>query len=349
MQKSRSPLFIVATISLLISGFSAIGFLIFEYLYHQTFNVVTLVIFILTVFSISFFIVRFFIKKYISARLTPIYNLVRKKPGKEEVPQNLNLKVDVFSNLNGEVKDWMDNKNQEIQSIKNLEQYRKDYVGNISHELKTPLTSVQGYIHTLLEDVESPTLRRRFLEKAANNTERLIQIVNDLETITKIESGNIIIEFQTFNLKQLLEEVIDDLTFMTSEKQLKIQFIDGNISSYLALGDKESIRQVLNNLVINSIKYGKDNGNTTIKLYDMVDDFLIEINDNGLGIDSKHLPHIFDRFYRIDKSRNRNIGGSGLGLSIVKHIIEAHNQTIHVKSELGEGTSFTFTLKKANA
>ena len=346
MQKSRSPLFIVATISLLISGFSAIGFLIFEYLYHQTFNVVTLVIFILTVFSISFFIVRFFIKKYISARLTPIYNLVRKKPGKEEVPQNLNLKVDVFSNLNGEVKDWMDNKNQEIQSIKNLEQYRKDYVGNISHELKTPLTSVQGYIHTLLEDVESPTLRRRFLEKAANNTERLIQIVNDLETITKIESGNIIIEFQTFNLKQLLEEVIDDLTFMTSEKQLKIQFIDGNISSYLALGDKESIRQVLNNLVINSIKYGKDNGNTTIKLYDMVDDFLIEINDNGLGIDSKHLPHIFDRFYRIDKSRNRNIGGSGLGLSIVKHIIEAHGQAITVVSELDKGTRFTFSLSK---
>jgi two-component system phosphate regulon sensor histidine kinase PhoR len=240
----------------------------------------------------------------------------------------------------------MDNKNQEIQSIKNLEQYRKDYVGNISHELKTPLTSVQGYIHTLLEDVESPTLRRRFLEKAANNTERLIQIVNDLETITKIESGNIIIEFQTFNLKQLLEEVIDDLTFMTSEKQLKIQFIDGNISSYLALGDKESIRQVLNNLVINSIKYGKDNGNTTIKLYDMVDDFLIEINDNGLGIDSKHLPHIFDRFYRIDKSRNRNIGGSGLGLSIVKHIIEAHGQAITVVSELDKGTRFTFSLSK---
>ena len=151
--------------------------------------------------------IRYFIKKYISDKLKPIYSLIRKKPGEVSNQDEVKMNVDVFENLNGEVADWLENKNKEVQSIKDLEQYRKDYVGNISHELKTPLTSVQGYIHTLLEDVEDENVRKRFLQKAANNTERLIQIVNDLEIITKIESGNNILKFEKFNVLNLTKEL----------------------------------------------------------------------------------------------------------------------------------------------
>jgi len=347
MSKNRSPLFVVFTISTLVALSTCAVVAIYNWQMTDEVDIRFLFFTILIVFLLSFIVSRFFIKRYISERLNPIYSLVRKRPGKTEDLQNVNLNADVFGNLNGEVKEWMEDKNEEIQSIKNLEQYRKDYVGNISHELKTPLTSVQGYIHTLLEEVEDPAIRRKFLEKAALNTDRLIQIVDDLETITRIESGTDIIEFEDFDLKELLEDVLEDLAFSSKDRNITLELNDGSLSSYLAKGDKEAIRQVLNNLLINSIKYGIQNGVSTVKIYDIAENFLIEVIDNGSGIESKHLPHLFDRFYRIDKSRNRNIGGSGLGLSIVKHIIEAHNQTIHVKSQVGEGTSFSFTLAKA--
>ena len=346
MSRTRSPLHVVVMISFLVAALSCILSVFYTYSESNTIQYKLPVISFFAVFVSCFIISRYFIKKYISQRLNPIYSLVRKRPGETEDLKNVNLQTDIFGNLNGEVKEWMENKNQELQSIKNLEQYRKDYVGNISHELKTPLTSVQGYIHTLLEEVEDPTIRRKFLEKAAVNTDRLIQIVDDLETITRIESGTNVIVFDEFNLKALMEDVIEDLSFAVQDKNITLNFNPGNLSSYLAKGDKEAIRQVLNNLLINSIKYGDKNGTSTVKFYDMVDNFLIEVTDNGVGIEAVHLPHIFDRFYRVDKSRNRNIGGSGLGLSIVKHIIEAHNQTIHVKSQVGEGTSFSFTLEK---
>ena len=346
MSRTRSPLHVVVMISFLVAALSCILSIFYTSSYSNTFEYTLPVISFFSVFILCFIISRYFIKKYISQRLNPIYSLVRKRPGETEDLQNVNLQTDVFGNLNGEVKEWMESKNQELQSIKNLEQYRKDYVGNISHELKTPLTSVQGYIHTLLEEVEDPAIRRKFLEKAAVNTDRLIQIVDDLETITRIESGTNVIVFDEFNLKALTEDVIEDLSFAVQDKNITLNFNPGNLASYLAKGDKEAIRQVLNNLLINSIKYGDNNGTSTVKFYDMVDNFLIEVTDNGVGIEAVHLPHIFDRFYRIDKSRNRNIGGSGLGLSIVKHIIEAHNQTIHVKSQVGEGTRFSFTLGK---
>ena len=346
MSRTRSPLHVVVMISFLVAALSCILSVFYTYSASNTIQYKLPVISFFAVFISCFIISRYFIKKYISQRLNPIYSLVRKRPGETEDLKNVNLQTDIFGNLNGEVKEWMENKNQELQSIKNLEQYRKDYVGNISHELKTPLTSVQGYIHTLLEEVEDPTIRRKFLEKAAVNTDRLIQIVDDLETITRIESGTNVIVFDEFNLKALMEDVIEDLSFAVQDKNITLNFNPGNLSSYLAKGDKEAIRQVLNNLLINSIKYGDKNGTSTVKFYDMVDNFLIEVTDNGVGIEAVHLPHIFDRFYRVDKSRNRNIGGSGLGLSIVKHIIEAHNQTIHVKSQVGEGTSFSFTLEK---
>lgn len=347
MAKNRSPLNLILVISLVIA-FIALGLSsLLDYFLHDTISVKKAILLLVTAFLSSFIVIRYFIQKYVSDKLNPIYSLVRKKPGQVHDNENVKLNSDVFGDLNGEVASWVANKNQEVQSIKDLEQYRKDYVGNISHELKTPLTSVQGYIHTLLEEVEDEKVRKRFLQKAANNTERLIQIVDDLETITKIESGNNIIEFQKFNLLSLTSDILDDLDFMAKEKDITLKLIDGNLTSFSALGDQEGIRKVISNLLINSIKYGKENGFSTIKFYDMVDHFLIEVIDNGQGIDEQHLPHIFDRFYRVDKSRNRNIGGSGLGLSIVKHIMEAHKQNVHVKSRKGEGSTFSFTLKKA--
>ncbi len=347
MKKNRSPLFIIIAISCLISLLSVSIYGTFEYMMTSLSSLQKYFILFGFICLISIVIVQYFIKNYISKKINPLYNLVGKKPGKIGFTEEVDLKTDVFGKLNGEVKLWMDNKNLEIKAIKDLEQYRKDYMGNISHELKTPLTSVQGYIHTLLEDVEDETIRRKFLQKAANNTERLIQIVNDLELITKIEAEINDIKYEAFDLRSLATEIIDDLSFMTHEKNIEIKFIDGSMSSYMANGDEEGIRRVLNNLLVNSIKYGKQHGLSTLKFYDMADTFLIEVIDNGIGIDKEHLPHIFDRFYRTDKSRNRKIGGSGLGLSIVKHILDAHNQNIHVKSEIGEGSTFSFTLPKA--
>jgi two-component system phosphate regulon sensor histidine kinase PhoR len=346
MKQNNSPQNLIIVISIIITGISVIATSFHDYIVLERFSVLKIFSLFLVTFIFTFITIRYFIKKYVSNKLKPIYSLVRKKPGQVQTKEDVKLNSDVFGDLNGEVANWVEDKNKEVQSIKDLEQYRKDYVGNISHELKTPLTSVQGYIHTLLEDVEDENIRIKFLRKAANNTERLIQIVNDLELITKIESGNNIIELSSFNILDLTNEILDDMSFMTVEKNISLNLIHGNLSSYQAYGDKEAIRKVLSNLVINSIKYGKEDGKSTIKFYDMVDNFLIEVIDNGLGIDEEHLPHLFDRFYRVDKSRNRNIGGSGLGLSIVKHIIESHNETVHVKSKKGEGSTFSFTLKK---
>jgi two-component system phosphate regulon sensor histidine kinase PhoR len=186
-----------------------------------------------------------------------------------------------------------------------------------------------------------------YLKKAAKNADRLQNIVEDLEAISRLESGKEIIELRKFDIKALCQEIFEDLKPLRDEKSTKLVFKEGADKAFQVLADPDAIRQVVNNLVVNSSKYGKQNGCTQVSFYDMHDHVLIEVTDDGIGIQEKHLKHLFDRFYRVDTSRSRNMGGSGLGLSIVKHIIEAHNQTIHVRSTPGIGTTFGFTLQKA--
>ena len=256
--------------------------------------------------------------------------------------------TNTLEDINDDVIEWAKATQAEIETLKSLESYRKNFVGNISHELKTPIFTIQGYLHTLLDGgLDDPDINKDYLNRAAKNTARLQNIVEDLETISRLESGREIIELRRFDIKALVQEVTDDIQSIANERGIKISFKEGADHPYGVHADREGIRQVLTNLLINSIKYGKDGGSTKVSLYNMENQILVEITDNGIGIEEKHLKHLFDRFYRVDTSRSRAIGGSGLGLSIVKHIIEAHNQTIHVRSTKGIGSTFGFTLDKS--
>ena len=236
----------------------------------------------------------------------------------------------------------------EINILKDQENYRREFLGNISHELKTPLFTIQGYILTLVEGaMKDKKVREKYLKRAAKGVDRLISIVKDLDLITQFESGIKTVDKTDFNIYELVENVFELMEFESEKNNIKLQYENDNSTPIYVYADQERILQVLTNLVVNSIKYGSNNGYTKVVIEDLnKEKVIIKVIDDGEGIEKKHLPRLFERFYRIDKNRSRKKGGSGLGLSIVKHIIEAHNEQIFVKSEIGEGTEFSFTLSK---
>ena len=237
----------------------------------------------------------------------------------------------------------------EINTLKDQENYRREFLGNISHELKTPLFTIQGYILTLVDGgaLKDKKVREKYLRRAAKGVDRIISIVKDLDLITQFESVIKTVDRSEFNIFDLVDNVFDLLEFESEKNNISLKLENKNNSLIYVNADQERILQVLTNLIVNSIKYGSDNGYTKV----IVEDFnkekvIVRIIDNGEGIEKEHIPRLFERFYRIDKNRSRKKGGSGLGLSIVKHIIEAHNEQIFVKSQIGEGTEFSFTLSK---
>ena len=237
---------------------------------------------------------------------------------------------------------------EEINILKEQENYRREFLGNVSHELKTPLFTIQGYILTLIEGaLKDKKVRGKYLRRSAKGVDRLISIVKDLDLITQFESGIKTVDKTNFNIYELIENVYDLMEFESEKNNTKLLINNKNITPVIVNADKERILQVLTNLIVNSIKYGKENGYTEVKVeeYDK-DRIIVRVKDNGEGIEDEHLPRLFERFYRIDKNRSRKKGGSGLGLSIVKHIIEAHQEQIFVESKIGQGTEFSFTLQK---
>ena len=237
---------------------------------------------------------------------------------------------------------------EEINILKDQENYRREFLGNVSHELKTPLFTIQGYILTLIEGaLKDKKVRGKYLRRSAKGVDRLISIVKDLDLITQFESGIKTVDKTDFNIYELIENVYDLMEFESEKNNIKLIINNKNNTPVIVNADKERILQVLTNLIVNSIKYGKENGYTEVKVeeYDK-DRIIVRVKDNGEGIEDEHLPRLFERFYRIDKNRSRKKGGSGLGLSIVKHIIEAHQEQIFVKSKIGQGTEFSFTLQK---
>ena len=239
-------------------------------------------------------------------------------------------------------------RSSEINILKDQENYRREFLGNVSHELKTPLFTIQGYILTLLEGaMKDKKVRSKYLNRTAKGVDRIISIVKDLDLITQFESGIKTVDKSSFNIYELIDNVYDLMEFESEKNNTKLRIRNEINNSVLVYADKERILQVLTNLVVNSIKYGKENGFTEIA----VDEYdkgriIVRVIDDGEGIEEEHLPRLFERFYRIDKTRSRKKGGSGLGLSIVKHIIEAHQEQIFVKSKVGIGTEFSFTLLK---
>ena len=247
-----------------------------------------------------------------------------------------------------EAEEWAEAKEEELFQMKKDENYRREFIGNVSHELKTPIFNIQGYINTLLDGAISDNkINRKFLSRANKSVSRMIYIVEDLDQITRLEEGKIEIENKSFDLLTEINDVVENLDIKAKKRGLKIKIINNYKSKIPVKGDKEKIKQVLYNLIENSIKYGNDMSTIDIKLYDMDVNILTEVSDSGNGIEQKHLNKIFDRFYRVDSSRDREKGGSGLGLSIVKHIIEAHGHSINVRSTIGEGSTFSFTLTKS--
>ena len=237
---------------------------------------------------------------------------------------------------------------EEINILKDQENYRREFLGNVSHELKTPLFTIQGYILTLIEGaLKDKKVRGKYLRRSAKGVDRLISIVKDLDLITQFESGIKTVDKTDFNIYELIENVYDLMEFESEKNSTKLLVNNENNSPVIVNADKERILQVVTNLVVNSIKYGKEGGYTEVKVeeYDK-DKIIVRVKDNGEGIEDEHLPRLFERFYRIDKNRSRKKGGSGLGLSIVKHIIEAHQEQIFVESKIGQGTEFSFTLQK---
>ncbi len=302
----------------------------------------------LGVFAVMSLTSLFIIKRYVAYKLKPIYSIVLSRNVHTGEVFN-ELKGKHVENVSGELQAWAETNDKEIARLKETEKFRKQYLGNVAHELKTPIFNIQGYISTLLDGgLEDELINRKYLERAERSIDRMINIINDLDTIAKLESSMLDLKRDQIDLVAMAKEIADQMEMEAQKRNITIlvKGADNIPSSFWALGDKHYIGQVFVNLVNNSIRYGKENGTTRIKFRDMLDHILVEVSDDGVGISREDMPRIFERFYRTDKSRSREQGGTGLGLAIVKHIIEAHGEKISVRSELGEGTTFLFALPK---
>jgi two-component system, OmpR family, phosphate regulon sensor histidine kinase PhoR len=304
---------------------------------------------LLLFFLTSFFLIQFVLNRFIADKIKPIYKIINYMPQKgKQVKQGSRQRFVELSKVEHDVEEWAQNQLQEIERLKDLERYRKEFVGNVSHELKTPIFNIQGYILTLLEGgLEDPKINKLYLTRSEKSIDRMISIVEDLESITKLETGELKPQYSVFDIVNVTEEAFEMELMLAKERKITFEFANKPDKSIMVKADKKRIMEVITNLITNGIKYGKRKGTIKVGFYDFDDKIMVEVSDNGIGINKKDLPRIFERFYRVDKSRSREQGGTGLGLSIVKHIIEAHNQTINVQSVLDEGTTFTFTLEKA--
>jgi two-component system, OmpR family, phosphate regulon sensor histidine kinase PhoR len=301
-------------------------------------------------FAVAYFTTQYVLKILISEKIAPIYKTIGDFPfNGKKIKENIENRKDIITEVDLDVKMWANDKMAEIDRLRDIEKYRKDFIGNVSHELKTPIFNIQGYVLTLLDGgLEDPKINRLYLERTEKSIDRMISIVEDLESITKLESGEVKLKIEGVNLVKLVEEVFDLEMRAANERRITMNLAVKAAKPIMVNADKRRIFEVFTNLIGNAIKYGKKGGAINVIFYDMNDMLMIEVSDDGIGIDKKDLHRIFERFYRVDKSRSRMMGGTGLGLSIVKHIIEAHKQTINVKSQLNKGTTFTFMLEKYN-
>ncbi|NMD16940.1 MAG: sensor histidine kinase [Bacteroidales bacterium] len=287
--------------------------------------------------------------KFIFSKIRVIYKTIHSQKVPKGIDPRQTIEAHSVEDVQREVTEWSDERREEIETLKELEKYRREYIGNISHELKTPIFNIQGYILTLLDGgLEDPNVNRNYLLKAEKSVNRMIAIIEDLEMINLLEANELKLNIIRFNLVDLAREAVESLEMKTKKRECEV-FINHNIDRPIyVLADRQRILQVFTNLIDNAIKYGKKSGGRIkISFFDMDENILAEITDDGPGISQNDLTHIFERFYRLDRGRSREMGGTGLGLAIVKHIIEAHHQTVNVRSSIGVGTTFGFTLKKA--
>jgi two-component system phosphate regulon sensor histidine kinase PhoR len=297
----------------------------------------------------SFIVFYYLIEKYIYSKIKLIYKLIHNLKLGRDLRDALgeHVSADPINDVEHEVKEWAKQKKSEIDTLRTQEKFRREFLSNISHEFKTPLFAIQGYIEAIQDDdFEDVDMAKDFLQKAARNVDRLSYLIHDLNEISKLESGEIPINYTKFKINDLIKEIFESMEMKAKQHNIKLIFKEKYDEPILVNADREKITQVLVNLIDNSLKYGREGGSTAISLFELHDQVLVEVTDDGIGIEEKNLPRLFERFYRTDTSRSRQIGGSGLGLAIVKHIVEAHQQTINVRSTEGLGSTFGFTLEK---
>ena len=344
MKLKRTYRFAIKT-SLYITFFITLLLSVFLYAFY-TINWLLVIGFSTICYLFSFIVIQSRVEKFIYRRVKKIYDdlTLLESTSLTRGPITTDM-----GTLTEEIDKFARNKKLEIETLKVREKYRKEFLGNVSHELKTPLFTVQGYILTLLDGaMEDKNIRKKYLQRASKGVERLSYIVKDLDMITKLEVGDLSLNIEKFDIVELVKNVFDMFEMRAQKKDITLTFDTNYTNPILVNADKERIQQVLANLLVNSLKYGQNNGTTEISIENLIKNkVIVRVTDNGEGIEKKYLPRLFERFFRVDKSGSRKEGGSGLGLSIVKHIIEAHNEKIYVESEFGVGSEFSFTLEKA--
>ncbi|MDI1316294.1 ATP-binding protein [Flavobacterium sp.] len=321
------------------------GFLSILLWFFHEFSLLVILLFAVSMATFSFFVIQYRVERFIYRRVKKIYDDVSLLESTSFRNQPITTDMET---LTKQVKKFATDKKLEIETLKVREEYRREFLGNVSHELKTPLFTVQGYLSTLIDGaINDKSVRKKYLDRAEKGVERLIYIVEDLDMISKLEMGDVNLELSRFDIVELVQSVFD-LLEMTADKKNIILMFDRRYSRAVnVFADQQKIQQVLSNLIMNSIKYGKENGTTEVTVEDLVDDkIIVRVRDNGEGIEKQNISRLFERFFRVDKSGARSQGGSGLGLSIVKHIIEAHGEKIYIESEFGKGSEFSFTLEK---
>ena len=332
----KTALFITLVLTLAMS--------VFLYTYYALRGLHVL-FFVIVCYLISFSVIQYRVQNFIYKRVKQIYNDLKLLESTSYRKKRITTDM---ATLKQEIDRFARDKKLEIETLIVREEYRKEFLGNVSHELKTPLFTVQGYLETLIDGAaNNEKLREKYLDRTNKGVERLIYIVKDLDMITKLEVGDVSIETQTFNIIELIKSVFDLLEMKASKKKITLTFDRQYTKPILVNADQEKIQQVLTNLVVNSIKYGKEKGTTEISVENLIKNkVIIRVTDNGEGIEKENIPRLFERFFRVDKSGSRKEGGSGLGLAIVKHIIEAHDENIYIESQFGIGSEFSFTLEK---
>lgn len=341
----------IQPIGLVLMGSSIVGLLTLGILaLVNLYSTVSLDVFVflpslITIFTFVIFFI--LVRQFLHERLSVLYRSIRKGKMDAETPFEMSMRKDPIGDAQSATKEWADEKHIEITALKEQDKFRREFLGNLAHELKTPVFSIQGYVLTLLEGgLEDDKVNRVFLERASKAIDRMTNILEDLDTLTKLEVNDLKPEMRPFDVKELAKEVMDSLELKAEEKGILLRFSKESSKEIMVIADRGKIAQVFTNILSNSISYGKEGGETIIRIFPVDDLVTIEISDNGPGIEPDHIPRLFERFYRVEKSRNRNEGGSGLGLSIVKHILDSHNQSISVRSTVGIGSTFIFSLDK---
>jgi two-component system phosphate regulon sensor histidine kinase PhoR len=334
-------------LSFLIALVIAVPVSIGVYFFENSWKI-TAVFFLLLLLG-AYAIISFTLERFIYRKIKLIYKLISqtKATKREEIYYKYILPPKSIDEVKEDVEAWAEKRNEEIELLRKNEQFRKEFLQNLSHEFKTPVFAIQGYVDTLLDGaLNNPDVNKKFLEKSSRNIERLTNLLKDLDEISRLEMGELTLNSENFIIQDMIKEVFESVSLEREQKNIQLTIKKGCEAPLTVFADKEKIRQVLNNLVENSIKYGKQNGNTTASIYKTDDKrILIEISDDGIGIAENDLARIFERFYRTEEGRSRDVSGSGLGLSICKHIIEAHGQAIHARSTEGVGTTIGFTLE----